>query len=240
MGVKLGRHFGPQQIVILISLSLFTGHIWWWVCRTSATVWGPSDIETISGFWTLESDLPVMHTHRDQATDACLFSTIPYLVLLGERPVLQNCYRHQGNNRYDTNHREDDGHRRVPGVLLFHVWERGCKDRQTGRRGEGVRRGVDVVDEDWRGGGGDRGRGVCVRQVLDPDVEWCHSMCVWERGCCGGCRMCLTVLFCNQGLQMEYLNSAAQLCWFWRWPEVISATARFERVFPSDNAKVFL
>lgn len=59
---------------------------------------------------------------------------LPYLILLLEGLVLQNRYSHQGNNCYDSNHSDDDGHRSVPGVLPFHLWERGRKDRKTGRK----------------------------------------------------------------------------------------------------------
>lgn len=56
--------------------------------------------------------------------------------------MLQNCYSHQGDNRYDANHSDDDGHRRVPGVLPFHLWEWGGQ----AERYEGEVRGFDGVE----------------------------------------------------------------------------------------------
>lgn len=146
--------------------------------------------EAVFGLWTLDSDPTVLHrTSHTQRTRCAIWvfppSLLPYLVLLGERPVLQNCYRHQGNNRYDTNHSDDDGHRRVPGVLLFHLWERG-RERQRDRkerRGRGFAGG-----REWKMGDTlerERKKGVCVRGVLCPDVRCVMSqhVCsyVWER-----------------------------------------------------------
>lgn len=118
-----------------------------------------------------------------------------YLVLLGEGLVLQNCHRHQGNNRYDANHSDDDGHRPVPGVLLFHVWERGRKERQTGSRGERVTGGV----EPWRWGHIETEREKSVSQVLDPDV--CD----------------VTACVCIQYSVLEYYSVTKDYRWVFRY-----------------------
>lgn len=104
------------------------------------------------------------------------FFPVPYLILLLEGPVLQNCYSHQGNNCYDSNHSDDDGHRRVPGVLPFHLWERGRKDRPTGRRSVRFHR----VDWDTV----ERGMGRVNQFRAQMSVMSQHMpLCLWERGC---------------------------------------------------------
>lgn len=57
-----------------------------------------------------------------ERTDIRRSGTEPsYLVLLRDLPVLHNDYCHQGNNGYDANRGDDDGHRGEPGVPPFHL-----------------------------------------------------------------------------------------------------------------------